>query len=92
MGYELNPILVWISRFRLHDYGLRSTVYRRNLLEADLSRATVVMIFGMEWIMPLVADKIKKECRPGTRVVSFAFSLPGLTQRELVGIAKYYQM
>lgn len=91
VGYELNPILVWISRFRLKSYGLRSTVYRRNLLESDLSRATVVMIFGMEWIMPLVSEKIKKECRPGTRIVSFAFGLPGLAQTKALGIAKYYE-
>lgn len=90
IGYELNPFLVWWSRRRLRPYSLQSTVYRKNLLSADLSQATVIYIFGITSIMPLIAKKLREECRPGTKIISFAFELPGLKVDATRGIAMRY--
>lgn len=91
IGYELNPILWLISRFRLRQ-NARALVHRKNLLKADLSQVTVVFIFGMEWIMPLVAEKLKKEARRDVKIVSFAFPLPGLHEVQKEGIARWYRL
>ncbi len=90
IGYELNPFLVWISRLRLKPYALRSTVCRQNLLDADLSQATVIFIFGITPIMSKVANKILAECRSGTKIISFAFKLPGLKPVITKGVAHLY--
>lgn len=92
IGYELNPILCWISRFRLRSYGLRSAIYRKNLLSADITNASVIYIFGMEWIMPFVSEKLKNEARRDVKIVSFAFALPGLVEIRKVGIARLYKV
>lgn len=90
IGYELNPFLVWWSLHRLKPYSLQSTVYRKNLLDADLSQATVIYIFGITSIMPHIAKKLTAECRPGTKIISFAFELPGWKPVDQKGIAMLY--
>ncbi|MCK9361592.1 class I SAM-dependent methyltransferase [Patescibacteria group bacterium] len=92
IGYELNPFMVWVSRARLKKYSRRAEVYRRNLLEADLKEVTVVFVFGMEWIMPLISEKLKREAKRDVRIVSFAFALPGLVEEKKEGIARLYRL
>lgn len=91
IGYELNPFLVWWSRRKLSVFGDRAKVYRQNLLNADLSQATVIYIFGITSIMPLIAKKLAEECRPGTKIISFAFAIPGWKSVEEKGIAMRYE-
>lgn len=91
IGYELNPFLVWWSRHKLSVFGDRAKVYRENLLKADLSQATVIYIFGITSIMPLIAKKLTEECRPGSKIISFAFAIPGWKPVEEKGIAMRYE-
>lgn len=90
IGYELNPFLVWWSRRKLLVFSDRAKIYRQNLLNADLSQASVIYIFGITSIMPDVARKVVSECKPGTRIISFAFELPGLKVDATRGIAIRY--
>ncbi|MFA6429533.1 MAG: class I SAM-dependent methyltransferase [Patescibacteria group bacterium] len=92
IGWELNPLLVWYTRFRFRRWGKRAAFYRGNLLRADLSRATVLFVFQMPKFMPQVATLIRTQARPGTRIVSFAFALPGFELIEQRGIAKFYRV
>ncbi|MCR4256312.1 MAG: class I SAM-dependent methyltransferase [Candidatus Uhrbacteria bacterium] len=91
VGYELNPFMAWLSRARLKPFKDRAEIHRKNLLKADLSRATVIFIFGMGTIMPAVAEKLRREARPAVRIVSFAFEMPGWTYEEKDGIALKYR-
>lgn len=91
-GYELNPFMVWISRLRLNTFGEKAIVYRRNLLEADVKGVTLVFVFGMEWIMPLISEKLRREAGREVRIVSFAFTLPGLIEVKKEGIARLYRL
>lgn len=90
IGYELNPLLVWWSKRRLKKFGDRAAVYRKNLLDADVSRATLIYIFGIGTFMPAVAEKLKRECQPGTKIVSIAFELPGWNKDAEQGAAIRY--
>jgi SAM-dependent methyltransferase len=90
IGYELNPILVWWSRRKLAKYGSRATIFRSDLLAADLAKADTIFIFGITSIMPAVAKKLINECRPGATMISFAFEIPGLKVDATRGIAMRY--
>jgi hypothetical protein len=92
IGYELNPILCAISMFRLRRFRSQAEVHRRNLLSADVSQATVIFIFGFAWIMPLVADQLKKEARREVKIISFAYELPGFVEIKKEGIARLYRI
>jgi SAM-dependent methyltransferase len=92
IGYELNPFLVWYSRHRLRRFGDRVRIYRRNLLTADLSSATVVMIFQLDKIMPRIVAMLKRNARSDVRIISFAFDAIGLKEVAQKRIVKSYRL
>lgn len=92
VGYEINPFLVWISRFRLRQFRNRAQIHRKNLLHADLKDATIIFIFGIEKLMPKIAKMIEGRAKPGLQIVSFAFDLPGFKSVAEKGIVKVYKL
>ena len=79
-GFEHNPLLVWWSRQRIRKAGLskRAFIHRANFWDTDFSSFTVFTVFGVDYIMKPLEEKIKKEARTGTRVVSYTFRFPVL--------------
>jgi SAM-dependent methyltransferase len=76
VGVEVDPLKFWISEMRLKSSGaLKGTVrfVRGNLLNADLSGVDVVYIFlsGGSGIMESLKQKILREMKPGSKVVSY---------------------
>lgn len=76
VGYEINPILYLISSIRCRRYGKSVKLHCKDMWNADLSSADGVFVFGVDHIMSRLNDKLARELRPGTRVVSFALELP----------------
>ncbi len=52
-------------------------IVRGDLFEADISEATVVTLYLLTELNRKVRPKLLRELRPGTRVVSHAFSMGG---------------
>ena len=77
-GFEINPILVLVSRYRIRKEGLadRARVYFKSFWRADFYEYDVLTIFGITRIMPALEKKILNELKPDGRVVSFAFRFP----------------
>lgn len=77
-GVEINPFLVWWSRARIRNAGLegRAFIHRQNLWNFDCSGYDVVTLFGITHIMKRLEKKLRKELKPGARVVSIAFKFP----------------
>ena len=75
-GYEVNPLLfciAWIGSLGRP----RVTVRCRNFWNEDLGEADVVFCYLFPDIMPKLAKKLEGELKPGCRVVSCNFPLPG---------------
>lgn len=87
VGYEVSlPLFVWAwirSRF---GYGARKARIRfGDFFRADLSDADTIYVFLMPKAMERLRLKLETQCRPGTRVVSYTFSIPGwLPEREIL--------
>lgn len=77
-GYELHPGLVWLSRWRAHRQGFASSIqiHRVNYFHADLSNATVVMLYQLPGCMERLETKLLRELPAGARVISNTFSFP----------------
>jgi len=77
VGYELNPFLVFISRFRTIRYRRQVKIRCWNFWGADLSKADGVFVFLLDRFMPRLDAKIQKE-KPikGLKLVSHAFKIP----------------
>ncbi len=78
VGYEINPILVRRSRRAIARAGISATVYWESFWRADLSQFDVVIVYGIPYIMKDLQKKLERELQPGTKIISNAFTFPGL--------------
>jgi len=83
-GIELNSTLWIISALRrmLSPSPIRklSEFIFGDIWKQNVSDADAVMIFGVKPLMPMIANKIASECRPGTFVMSYRFHVPLYTR------------
>ncbi len=77
-GYEINPLLVWYSRWRIKKLGLQKNakIYRKNFFDVDLKKYNVVALFQVFFVMPMIAKKLKRELKKGSRIVSNTWKFP----------------
>ncbi|NBO90947.1 MAG: class I SAM-dependent methyltransferase [Planctomycetia bacterium] len=78
VGFEIQPELVAQSEIAIREAGIadRVQVRRGDLFKQDLSGATVITIF----LKPIVNVQLRPQLdrlRPGIRIVSHMFSMPG---------------
>lgn len=77
VGYELSPFLWLLARLRLLYARSSGAVRLRDAFRTDLSGATVLFLFMMPRTLPAVARRLRAQARPGARVISYAFPVPG---------------
>lgn len=90
VGYEISPILTWISRYRVRRFKDRATVLCKNFFHEDLSKFDVLCVFQLIRLMPRLEEQLNRQSKPGVRVVSFAFDMPGWKLVEQKGMAKLF--
>lgn len=88
VGYELNPLLVWISRLLLRAYP-RVSVHLANFWRATLpTDTTVVYTFGDSRDIKKMANKVAETAATIGRplaFISYAIEVPGLKPTKKVG-------
>ena len=77
VGIEIQPRLVAISRSVAEQAGVaeRVTFLEGDLFTADISAATVVTLFLSTTVNRELEPKLRRELRPGTRIVSHQFPI-----------------
>lgn len=77
-GYELNPLLVLLSRWRIRraGYSDRITIHWANLWRIDYRTFDGVYLYGLLPIMPALETKLDRELKPGVKIVSAGFPFP----------------
>ncbi|XP_016042532.1 ATP synthase subunit C lysine N-methyltransferase isoform X2 [Erinaceus europaeus] len=87
VGYELNPWLVWFSRYRAWRAGVRgcATFYICDLWKVTFSQFSNVVIFGVPQMMPQLEKKLERELGAGARVIACRFPFPGWTPAQVAG-------
>ena len=78
-GVEIDRQLVALANDNAATAGVADRVkfIDSDLFRVDTGDATVVTVYLVASMMPDVADKLRKELKPGTRVVSHDYPLPG---------------
>lgn len=83
VGYEINPMLVWVSRWRLRKYKERVQVRLRNFWTAPFpDDTTVVYTFGDSRDIQKMYAKVQREAvRLGRSLdmISYGFEVPHQT-------------
>lgn len=78
VGYELNPILWFVSWVRTRRYGRQVKVVWGNFWRADLEKADGIYVFLIDHFMEKLDGKLSSIAAKKTvKVVSFAFAIPG---------------
>jgi SAM-dependent methyltransferase len=77
VGIELEPPLIQIARHMAREAGVadRVTFIESDFFTADISEATVVMLFLSSAVNARLESKLRAELRPGTRVISHQFPI-----------------
>ncbi|XP_037655163.1 ATP synthase subunit C lysine N-methyltransferase isoform X2 [Choloepus didactylus] len=78
VGYELNPWLVWYSRYRAWREGVHNSAkfYISDLWKVTFSQYTNIVIFGVPQMMPLLERKLELELVQDARVIACRFPFP----------------
>ena len=78
-GVEIDRQLVALANENAARAGVadRVTFIDSDLFRVDTGEATVVTVYLVAAMMRDVADKLRRELKPGTRVVSHDYPLPG---------------
>ncbi len=79
VGVELDARLVQRATERISQANLQDQVkvLQGDLLQADLTGADVVVIYLLTGSNELLRPRLEKMLRPGTRVVSYSYKIPG---------------
>jgi hypothetical protein len=92
IGLDIDAQLVARARENARRAGVegRAAFEQRDVLDADLARATVVTIYLLPFLVERLQPKLLRELRPGARIVAHAFPMVGwLPDRvETMRIAK----
>lgn len=78
VGVEIEPLRASLSRLNLRLAGLggRTRVIRANFNDVDLSGADVVVLYLLPKAAAGLAPKLRRELRPGARIVTLTYHLP----------------
>jgi len=87
VGYEIDPQLVRESRVNVEKAGVKDlvSIEAADLFTADLGEATVVAVYLPEKFLERLAPLFAK-LKPGSRVVSHQFKIPGALPDESVEV------
>lgn len=78
IGYEINPVLVIIARIRTLKYRKNVKIYLRDFWRTELPEADAIYVFLIDRHMQKLGDKLQKEIKRPTLVVSHVFKIPGI--------------
>jgi ribosomal protein L11 methylase PrmA len=93
-GYEVNPILVLISRRNIRCAGLKGKafIHWRSFWAADLSSFDIVTVFQVGFIMGRLESKLTRELSPKARIVSHHWRFPTLIHERARGDVFLYRI
>jgi SAM-dependent methyltransferase len=78
VGIEINPFLVLFTKLKIFlSHQKEIQVKLGNFWSANISEADIVFVYLLPWKMEKLAKKLKKELKPGARVVCNSFIFPG---------------
>ncbi len=79
IGIEINPLLFLLSIFRamLQGVGSKAKFILNSFFNVSLNDADIVTLFLLQPTNIKLKEKLERELRHGTRVVSYKFTFPG---------------
>ena len=88
VGIDINPERIAEANANAKKEGVTKLVKFRNedLFRADFSDATVVTLYLLTSLNEKLKPKLLSDLKPGTRIVSHAFDMPGWQSEQTVQV------
>ena len=79
-GYEINPLLVFISRRKIRKENLqdKAFIHWGNFWKENIDKYDVIILFQIGYIMNKLENKIKKEAKKNVKIISHDWKFPNL--------------
>ena len=87
VGVEIDPERVKRLRERLEATKVEAKVIQGDLMQVNLSDANVVAIYLSDSVNARLSPKLSSELKPGARIVSLDYSLPGWKLSKQVSVS-----
>ncbi len=86
-GFEINPFLVWHSRRKIKKLGLDNQIkiYRKNFWRISFKDYNKVVLFQFKSIMKRMENKIEKELKTKSHIISHNWKLPNYKIKKKLG-------
>jgi len=93
-GYEINPVLVAVSRRNIRQSGLsgRAFIHWGSFWRHDFSRYDLITVFQVGFVMARLEAKLRRELAPGARIISHYWRFPGLQPERSHGNIYRYRI
>ncbi|HNX10609.1 MAG TPA: hypothetical protein PKI61_00490 [bacterium] len=79
IGIEHSRWLYFFSKMMLNKKKSRINLIREDLFKTDIKKADLIYVYLVPTMMAKLSERITKECRPKTIIISYLFSIPNLT-------------
>lgn len=77
-GFEIAPLMYLMALLKKIFSRSGALIHFQSFFGANLHKADVIFCYLIPNVMPRLAEKILRECRPGTRIISNTFHIPDL--------------
>lgn len=83
-GYEINPLLIWLSRWKIRKTGLtdKAFIHKQSVFTVDVSPYDCVVVFLVPPMLRKLEQSFAKQIKPSAIVFSNAFAFPNMTSQE----------
>lgn len=94
IGYEINPLLVLLSRRKINAVGLknRATIYWKSFWKADFTNVSVVMVYLFPHLMGRLWQLLNKKIKPPIRIVANDYPFPAVNPSKIVNKIYLYKL
>ena len=91
-GFEINPILVWLSRRKIKKENLqdKAKIHWKNFWKVNFSKYDIIVLFQFQTIMKRLENKIKREAKKNVKIISNTWKFPSLKLKKEVGKIRLY--
>jgi len=92
VGIERSKLIAALCRWNIKRSGLggRIELLEKNYFDVNLSRASVITAYLSQKQNNLLAQKLKKELKKGTRIISASHTFPGLREVKKIRTGHFY--
>ena len=93
-GFEINPILVYISRRKIKKENLQANakIYWKSFWKIPLNKYNIIILFQFPTIMKKLENKIKNQAKKDTKIISNTWKFPSLRLKKERGNVRLYEI